>query len=460
MTPGFRTPATASFRQAAALVALGVAVAYANALGAAFQFDDWNVIVDNARVHAWAAWWAGMPGIRPLLKATYTANWTSGYGAPGFHAVNVVLHGANALMALAIGRQVLGRAGLDPRRADPAAFVAALVFALHPAQTEAVTYVSGRSVSLMACFYLAGVLCHLRARATPWPVRWRLAACACIVLALASKEIAWTFPFAIVLVELATTGQGWRDAWRESRGYWLLIVAVGIGALFIPRYWWLLGRSLEVRSLGENLLTQIDGIFYLLTHPLAALHLNADPDLAPRTKWSADLAAKALMLGALVVLGVSQWRRRRWLGLGIAWLFVQLLATNSVLPRLDVANDRQLYLAMLGLAWLLGVALSGLPDLPRWGAVGLLAVTLGMATHARNVDYATETAFWEATARVSPHKARVWNNLGYVRQMAGDQAGARTAYERALAIDPDDIKARINLGTLEDGPAGLPRHRD
>ena len=75
-----------------------VALAYANALDGPFQFDDWNVIVDNPAVHSWATWWHFMPGIRPLLKATYTANWTSGFGTAGFHAVNVVLHAINALL--------------------------------------------------------------------------------------------------------------------------------------------------------------------------------------------------------------------------------------------------------------------------------------------------------------------------------------------------------------------------
>ena len=73
---------------------------------------------------------------------------------------------------------------------------------------------------------------------------------------------------------------------------------------------------------------------------------------------------------------------------------------------------------------------------------------LGAATIARNRDYRTEVALWEATAVASAHKARVWNNLGYAHHVAGNLGQARAAYERALQLDPDHVKARYNLEAL------------
>ena len=77
-------------------LALVVAASYANALTGDFQFDDYNVIVDNTSVHSWGSWsnWA-VAGIRPLLKASYVLNWTSGWGVAGFHAFNIAVHLAN-----------------------------------------------------------------------------------------------------------------------------------------------------------------------------------------------------------------------------------------------------------------------------------------------------------------------------------------------------------------------------
>lgn len=438
--------------KALAAIALAVLAAYLHAMSASFQFDDWNVIVDNPAVHGWAAWWDRMPGIRSLLKLTYVGNWVSGWGVEGFRAVNIALHLANTALVAWVVREILEATGLPCARATNAALIAAALFALHPAQTEAVTYISGRSVSLMATFYLAALLVHMRMPSGSG----RAITVLVFIVAIAAKENAWTLPFAITAIEAARPGASWRTVVSRTHWLWWALVAVFLGALSIPGYRLPLERSLETRTLGENLLTQVDGIAYLLTRPLLLLQTSIDPDLAPQTHWTPALAVEALTLLAVLGIALRQWRRRPWLGLGLVWPFALLLATNSVLPRLDVANDRQLYLALIGPAWIAGIALQGLRS-PRLagGLAAALAIILFGTTAARNRDYLTEVSLWAATARSSPGKARVWNNLGFARQTAGDVEGARAAYERALAIDPDDVKARINLGTL-DAPSSPP----
>jgi hypothetical protein len=117
-----------------ALIAAAVALAYANALTARFQFDDWNVIVDQPKVHSIAAWWGSMPGIRPLLKLSYALNYTISPSPILFHFENVGIHAANACLIFAL---------LAKRTTRAIALTTALIFALHPVQTEAVTYVTG-----------------------------------------------------------------------------------------------------------------------------------------------------------------------------------------------------------------------------------------------------------------------------------------------------------------------------
>jgi len=146
---------------------------------------------------------------------------------------------------------------------------------------------------------------------------------------------------------------------------------------------------------------------------------------------------------------IVQWRARPWLAFGIAWWFVALLPTNSVLPRLDVVNDRQLYLALVGPAIVVGNAVGTLSGRAGLTAIVVLAILLGGRTMMRNADYQTEVALWESTARGSPGKARVWNNLGHAYEQAGRRDDAVRAYDRAIELDPDFWKARLNRDALE-----------
>jgi hypothetical protein len=439
---------------AAAAVAAVVALVYFDALGGAFQFDDYNVIVDNPAVHSVPAWADSMPGIRPLLKLSYALNWSSGLGVLGFHLFNLAVHAANAVLVLGIAlrwARALAPAGTP---ALPVAVTAALLFALHPAQTEAVTYVSGRSASLMALFYLGAILAHLRLReaggARAWLSPTLLAA------ALAVKETAVTLPLALVLWELAS-GRRPAAALRATRRHWLvLLVALG-GIAATPGYRRLLAVSLDLRTVGDNLLTQIGGVWYLLTQPLLLLRTNIDPGLPAYDALSAPLAAQGLVLGALLIASLLLVQHKGWAGLAGVWVFVHLAPTNSLVPRLDVANDRQLYLASIGVAMLVSLALWRRG--PRgWPAAlaGGLALVLATATVLRNRDYRDEVSLWRATVAGAPHNPRAWNNLGFAQHLAGDDGAARAAYLRALALDPGYGKAQLNLDALPPSRAADP----
>jgi hypothetical protein len=429
----------------AALLVGAVACAYLNAFWGAFQFDDYNVIVLNPAVHSVRAWWDSMPGIRPLLKLSYALSWSTGLGPAGFHAVSLLCHAGSGLIVFALVRRWGDVLGIARERVGGVALCAALLFAVHPAQTEAVTYISGRSVSLMAVWYLAALLTH-RDGVSGWRA-W--VSPLLFAAALLTKETAWTLPFALLLVGAADGRGSWRDRLWGLRLHWGVLVLAAAAMLALPGYRRLLAVSLAARDAGSNLLTQIGGQVYLLTQPLLLLRMNIDPDLPVSTAATPGLLLEGAALILLAVAGAVQLWRRPWLGAGILWFFLHLLPTNSVLPRLDVANDRQLYLAIIGPAIVLAtVVWSRLPG--RLAMLAVLALTLGLgaATVERNWDYRTEVSLWQATAHDSPGKARVWNNLGYAYQISGEVEAARQAYRRALELNPSHVKARANLDAL------------
>lgn len=415
-----------------------------------FQFDDYNVIVDNPAIHSLPAWFDSMPGIRPLLKLSYTLNWSLLNGALspqpfGFHLFNIGCH----LLSTALVFTLLNRLRADHRHGGLIALAGAALFALHPAQTEAITYICGRSVALMSLFYLAALVMWLNARRTVSLVLF--------LCALLTKETAWTLPFALLLTEWAR-GESLGTAARRLWPQWATLAFGMLLLIAIADYRSLLAHSLAIRDIGDNLRGQFAGQFYLLTQPLLNLHTNIDPDIAVDTP---ALPIQAVVLFALYALGfVLMWRssRLRWIGFALLWFFLHLLPTNSLLPRNDTANDRQLYLAIIGPAWAVarGVTAALAPRIAA-PTLSVLALVLAVSTWQRNGDYRSEVALWQATAQHSPSKARAWNNLGYAYQQQSDIKAARAAYQRALTLDPDAGRARINLSLLDTPDSLAPR---
>jgi tetratricopeptide (TPR) repeat protein len=242
---------------------------------------------------------------------------------------------------------------------------------------------------------------------------------------------------------------------RRQGIYWLFLGILLAAMLYHPRYGGLLQFSAETRSLRQNIMSQVNGICYLFSRFLWLPGLNIDPDLPVITRWTPMLILQAVTLIFTLVLGMVAVKKKPWLGFGILWFFLHLLPTNSIIPRLDIANERQLYLSGFGLYLLAGKGTILLYEkLPRGkillcGGLALLFLLLTAATIQRNHTYRNEIALWQDTVRKSPQKARPYNNLGYAFFLAGRYDEAREAYTVALRIKPDWTLPRNNLTNVE-----------
>lgn len=446
-----------------ALPAFAIALLWGPALGGSFQFDDWNVIVNESRVHSLHAWWDSMPGIRPLLKLSYALNSSLSGSPAGFRAVNVLIHAVNATLVFRFLHARGLRAGLDGQHAHVAALLAALVFALHPVQTEAVTYISGRSSSLAACFCLLSLSCWARSERSTAPAngtRWLLASCACFAAAVATKESAVILPFALWLCSADRPAR--RNMRRLMPFFGLMALALTV-ALSLPMYRLLLEVSLDTRSTMSNLLTQARALVYLAGQLVRPYNGNADPQLP--VIEAADTVSVAL---SLAWLGVFTWallrvRRSPVAAFAALWFLLWLTPTNSVLPRLDIANDRQLYLALIGPAWWVAVQLTQVHRHSGWiGHVvaALIVVFLAHASVQRNRIYATETSFWQDAVARNPGSARAANNLAMAHALNCQLEAAAQEFARSIELSPQDFRARINLKLLtEDALPGVSREK-
>lgn len=444
------------------LVVLFVAVAYANAFQAGFQFDDWDVIVRDPRVQDVGAWWSSMPGMRPLLKLSYALNHSSGAGVAGFHAVNVVIHAGNGLLILYLFRRFAVQLGEAPPVAGWLALATALIFVLHPVQTEAVTYASGRSTSLSALFALGSLAAWVFWRARPGQPA-RLAGSLLLMLAgIATKETMVIVPAALLLWEAADVSRPftWRGVLARTAAHWVVAGGALSLALSLPAYRDFLAGSLATRTVPENLLAQLQGIRYLGGQLLNIDQMNADPALAaiPGLDVAGVLTLLVLVIGA--GLALTHIRRFPLSAFATLWFLLWLAPTNSLLARLDLVNDRQLYVAIAGPALLLAAAIRRLASRQRVIAVAAFVAVLaftGLATHLRNDVYADEVTFWRDVVSRSPHNARAFNNLGVALADACDLRRADAAWLRALQLDPGYVRAAVNRRLLSEGvlPEGV-----
>lgn len=454
-------------------LALVAALVWAPGLHGSFQFDDWNVVVDEPRVQSLAAWWQSMPGIRPILKLTYALNNQLGSDAAGFRAVNIAFHACNtALVYLCLLGFSTAHVGLSARwRGRLAAAIAAALFALHPVQSDAVTYIAGRSSVLSAFFsLLALVLWHRHARRIErepddrwWRVPW--AALLCFALALGSKENALALPLIVGLLWLTSTPP--RIAAQERPGlgvavapFLLVTLLLLLIAATLTPYPRLIALASEGRPALANLLSQANGVSYLLGQVLLVRPPNADPALPHVMSLDVATALRATLLLTILATGCLLLRRRPAIAFGILWFFIWLAPTNSLLPRVDVVFERQAYLALAGPAWLLGWSIASLRMLPVrlfGAAVAAAAVVLfGQLTLARHAVYADEISFWQDVSAKSPASARAANNLGMAYAAACRTRDALAEFARAARLDPADPFARINSALLQRGelPAG------
>ncbi len=438
------------------LLFAGITAAYANSLGGPFQFDDYSVIVNRSSVHSFSAWLTD-GGIRPVLKLSYMLNWVSGLGTVGFHLLNLGIHSANTFLVYRLCNLIASEwKSADGRSvSNLIAAAAAMAFALHPVQTEAVTYVSGRSTSLMAMFYLASLLTYRKGKKTGSAVYLHFVSPVLFALALITKEIAITLPFALLLLDAMMDR---RDPPQQSMFvhqsvHWILLVVALIALALHSGYARLIEVSFETRNGSENLANQANAIIYLVRQLLWPVHLSIDPDLPSGGVWTSVAVVKAAFLGALATMGIILARRRSVVGFAILWFFIHLAPTNSIVPRLDVVNDRQLYLAGLGFYLALAVGLQRLiasGRQRRWVhlAAGAAVLALIAMTAMRNRDYRSEVALWESTVQSAPAKARPHHNLGCAYALAGRYEDAQRQFQTALHLKPDYALARRNLARM------------
>ena len=451
-----------------ALILLAALWAYHNSFTGAFVFDDQQRVVENPTIrHLWPPWEILAHSSRPVVALSLAVNYAvSGLNVRGYHLFNLVVHILAALVLYGVVRRTLLNERLRPQfgaAASGLALAVALLWVVHPLQTESVTYVIQRGESLMGLFCLLTLYCVIRSNGSARAGAWQVGAVTSCALGMASKPVMVTAPVVVWLYDRVflepsarTVGQQRRMMYAGLAATWLLLLLLLSNG---QREW----KSSAGIGFGE-----ITPARYALTQPGAILHyirLAFWPySLCLDYGWPPAQTAGALLLALLVVCGlllatVCAWRRHPAFGFLGVWFFIILAPTSSFVPIADPIFEHRMYLPLAALlvALVIAVFLVGKhwlkvqPKLGRalgWGLSGVVACLFVSLTVQRNNDYRSEVAIWQDTVEKRPENFHAHNNLGNALLQAGKTDDAMAQYQEALRIRPGYAEAHYNLGLV------------
>jgi tetratricopeptide (TPR) repeat protein len=432
--------------------------------------DDIPEIQGNPHIRELFPPWSALTGgyylpTRPLPYLSFAVDYQIwGASFTGYHVTNILLHAATAALLFGVAWNLLNLRpppGANDGTRDFLAFAIAALWAIHPLQTHAVTYVYQRMEVMMAFFALLAIFLFLRAVRSSRPGAWLAASTGAVAAAVASKEAAMVLPLVIAACDRTFVEPSLRKIFRHRGAYYAALAVIPGTLLFVI----LAGQvnSYDARSIRPSALE------YFLTQPGVLLHylrLTILPaglcfDYAwPVARTWQSILPPLLIISAAGIASIWLFIRRSPLGwLGVSF-FLLLAPTSSFRPVADIANEYRMYLpsaAIIALAVLLfwrlcHASFQRFPANTRLlGRCSLAifigaAIALAMATHRRNTLYQSSHALWEDVTRKAPHNSRAWAELALCVLRDGNFTLCAEYSQRALALDPKNAIAVTNLG--------------
>jgi len=445
------------------LVAAGV-LAYSNSFRGAFVFDDIRAIVNNPHIRqvlplsrSLSGPWDSAVRDRPVVSFTLALNYALGGLEPrGYHLFNLAVHLLAGLTLFGIFRRTFENSRFSPafnRSATGLGFAAALIWLLHPLQTESVTYVIQRSESLAGLFYLLTLYSFIRAAGSRHRPAWYGSSVIFCGLGMGTKAMMITAPVTVFLYDAVFISGSPAGALKKR---WPLYSALAAT--------WLIQLLIVLHTSYDDL-KGLSALAYLVTQPSVLTHflrLTIWPHpLCLDYGWPLagsirDILPGAVVIGGLLWLTVYGLLKKPALGFAGAWFFLILAPTSSLLPLEDPAFEHRMYLPLAAIAALaVGAVFSLLqrifsPALRRPAAVVVLAAAtllLGTLTYRRNRDYHDPLELWREITILRPEHARGYYNYGLELGKSGRRDEAIEQYREAILLKPDYAHAYNNLAS-------------
>ncbi len=435
-------------------------IVYWNSLGNSFVYDDEVTVKENLFIRDWKNLGRFFSrdyylrseeySFRPLVTLTYFCDYSlSGENPEGYHLSNLILHLLAGLAFFYLAKNIFGR--------RESALLAALIFLIHPVQTEAVCGISFREDLLCCLFFSLSLLTYVSSerekkrvyqtdpvppntlRSNNNPISYSLSLLF-FILALLSKEMAVTLPLAVVAYEMMIRRERLTVVFRPRIIILFLISGIYIAARFLLLYQ---RGTLPAAPEFGNIITRLFLIFKgaglygrLVFFPV---NLTVEyPDPLPSIIWSGYLLLPAL-LTAIFLLAVWIRGGKRTGKFGLAFFVLTLLPVLNLIPNSRMGAERFAYLPLCGFSlWAAGsltafLAIPGKKTLTR-GAVGLLLLALAAGTVSRNRDWKDNFVLFTRAVEDSPLSSKAHHGLGNEYFHRGKPTAAAVEFRKAIAI--------------------------
>jgi len=452
------------------ICSLGVII-YSNTFFTSFQLDDFSSIVANPAVknianlqNIWNFW-----PTRFISYLSVALNYHyHQLDVFGYHFLNLVIHLGSALLVWWLTLLTFftpAMKGLKiTRRAYLIAFFTGLIFAVHPVQTEGVTYIIQRSASLATLLYLGSLSLYVKSRLLKEQMGNTLVFKCCYAFSLAAavaamftKEMAITLPLMVSLYELTF--------FKIEKSYNWKYLGPFLCTLLIIPLTMLLTQSVSFTGLHrvaepgagitpwQYLLTQFRVIVTYIRLLFIPLNQNLHYDYPIAANFfNLPILASLLFLVSIIISGIKLFRNYKLASFGIFWFFLALIPESSIIPIKDVIFEHRLYLPLVGYSLILVSSLYYLFQEKRIKFVILiLSVTTifySALTYQRNKLWKNELTLWDDVIRKSPHKEKAYVEHGLFYQAVGNPNQAISEFSKAIKINPQYARAYANRGNV------------
>jgi len=395
------------------------------------------------------------PYYRPLNRATYLLDYRIfGMSPMWFHAANILIHLLSVLLLYRIGTRVL--------QSSNAGFVAALFFAIHPVNSEAVNFISARNTLLSLFFCLASFLAFMQAKEKG--IRWPLLSAFLFFCGLLSKEtslmlIALIAPFMLLPLPGATSEKGRMNL--LSLLPYLFFTAVYF-AMRIYSLHGMMGISIP----DAGLLSRLARNYHIIPQYIALLVFPTDLTVCHNVPGG-GLFNPLWFFPVWVALLVTIWliilSRNKAALFGLAWCAINYLPISNIVPiPSEPMTERFLYLPAVGFFLVVGAGFAWLFNLERarrpvWAIIAIITIVLSTVTVSRNLDWRDGYSLFASAVRNNPASSEAHYNLGTAMREKGDLLAARQEWETALKLNPGNSDALIQMGTFEATQGNLQR---